>query len=91
MNYGPRYSRSLSTRVTLPNELMGPIIGIHGQKIQHIRSTTNANIIIDDQSIGAGSGGNMDRIITIEGTPEQIHRAQMLLQQAVRNSGLWHS
>lgn len=51
---------------------------------------TNANIIIDDQAIPSGNGGSGgDRIITIEGTPEQISRAQTLLQQAVRQSGLW--
>jgi len=77
-----------STRVTLPNELVGAIIGPRGAKIQQIRQTTNANIIIDDQPIPTGNGGG-DRIITIEGTPEQISRAQALLQQAVRQSGLW--
>jgi len=77
-----------STRVTLPNELVGAIIGPRGAKIQQIRQTTNANIIIDDQPIPTGTGGG-DRIITIEGTPEQISRAQALLQQAVRQSGLW--
>jgi hypothetical protein len=50
---------------------------------------TNANIIIDDQAIPSGNSGGGDRIITIEGTPEQISRAQALLQQAVRQSGLW--
>ncbi|CAF0903312.1 unnamed protein product [Adineta steineri] len=78
-----------STRVTLPNELVGAIIGPRGAKIQQIRQTTNANIIIDDQSIPSGNSGGGDRIITIEGTPEQISRAQALLQQAVRQSGLW--
>ncbi|CAF1608513.1 unnamed protein product [Rotaria sp. Silwood1] len=77
-----------STRVTLPNELVGAIIGPRGTKIQQIRQATNANIIIDDQPIPTGTGGG-DRIITIEGTPEQISRAQALLQQAVRQSGLW--
>lgn len=74
--------------MTLPNELVGAIIGPRGAKIQQIRQTTNANIIIDDQAIPTASGGS-DRIITIEGTPEQISRAQALLQQAVRQSGLW--
>jgi predicted RNA-binding protein YlqC (UPF0109 family) len=78
-----------STRVTLPNELVGAIIGPRGAKIQQIRQMTNANIIIDDQAIHSGNGGGGDRIITIEGTPEQISRAQALLQQAVRQSGLW--
>lgn len=77
-----------STRVTLPNELVGAVIGPRGTKIQQIRQVTNANIIIDDQAIPSGNGGG-DRIITIEGTPEQISRAQTLLQQAVRQSGLW--
>jgi hypothetical protein len=75
--------------VTLPNELVGAVIGPRGAKIQQIRQITNANIIIDDQSIPSGSGGGGDRIITIEGTREQISRAQALLQQAVRQSGLW--
>ncbi|CAF1509000.1 unnamed protein product [Adineta ricciae] len=78
-----------STRVTLPNELVGAVIGPRGAKIQQIRQSTNANIIIDDQAIPSGNGGGGDRIITIEGTPEQISRAQSLLQQAVRQSGLW--
>jgi heterogeneous nuclear rnp K-like protein 2 len=77
--------------VTLPNELVGAVIGPRGAKIQQIRQATNANIIIDDQAIPSGNGGSGggDRIITIEGTPEQISRAQGLLQQAVRQSGLW--
>ena len=77
--------------MTLPNELVGAIIGPRGAKIQQIRQATNANIIIDDQPIpnGSGGGGGGDRIITIEGTPEQISRAQAFLQQAVRQSGLW--
>ncbi|CAF3904782.1 unnamed protein product, partial [Didymodactylos carnosus] len=71
-----------------------------GRKIQEIRHQTNANIIVDDQQVGNGDNSNVlnntgigatDRIITIEGTPDQIHRAQMLLQQAVRQSGLWRS
>ena len=77
-------------QVTLPNELVGAIIGPRGAKIQQIRQATNANIIIDDQPIPSGNAaGGGDRIITIEGTPEQISRAQSLLQQAVRQSGLW--
>ncbi|CAF3710943.1 unnamed protein product [Rotaria sp. Silwood1] len=89
---GTRYANPAlftSTRVTLPNELVGAIIGPRGTKIQQIRQITNANIIIDDQAIPSGNGGGGDRIITIEGTPEQISRAQALLQQAVRQSGLW--
>lgn len=79
-----------SFQVTLPNELVGAVIGPRGAKIQQIRQITSANIIIDDQAIPSGNGsGGGDRIITIEGTPEQISRAQTLLQQAVRQSGLW--
>ena len=84
----------LILQVTLPNELVGAIIGPRGAKIQQIRQVTSANIIIDDQPIpssngSGGGGGGSDRIITIEGTTEQIGRAQVLLQQAVRQSGLW--
>ena len=75
--------------MTLPNELVGAIIGLRGSKIQQIRQITNAGITIDDQAIPSNNGIGSDRIITIEGTPEQISHAQGLLQHAVRQSGLW--
>jgi heterogeneous nuclear ribonucleoprotein K len=34
--------------------------------------------------------GTNDRLITITGNPNQIQQAQFLLQQAVRQSGLWN-
>lgn len=34
--------------------------------------------------------GTNDRLITITGNPSQIQQAQFLLQQAVRQSGLWN-
>ncbi|CAF1007720.1 unnamed protein product [Rotaria sp. Silwood1] len=73
---GTRYANPAlftSTRVMLLNELVGAIIGP--------RAIPSGN--------GGGGGGGGDRIITIEGTPEQISRAQAPLQQAVRQSGLW--
>ncbi|CAF5123215.1 unnamed protein product, partial [Rotaria sp. Silwood1] len=45
-------------------------------------------IIIGPRAIPSGNGGG-DRIIIIEGTSEHISPAQALLQQAVRQSGLW--
>ncbi|CAF1326701.1 unnamed protein product [Didymodactylos carnosus] len=97
------YSTALTSHYFIEYRVMsfvGAIMGPRGRKIQEIRHQTNANIIVDDQQVGNGDNSNVlnntgigatDRIITIEGTPDQIHRAQMLLQQAVRQSGLWRS
>lgn len=64
-------NRSLS----LFAQLAGAIIGPKGQKIQQIREQSGAGITIDKPMPGTN-----DRIITIQGTPEQIQNAQYLLQ-----------
>ncbi len=55
--------------------MAGAIIGPKGQKIQQIRDQSGAGITIDKPVPGSN-----DRIITINGTPEQIQNAQYLLQ-----------
>lgn len=73
-----------TNQVTIPNHLASCIIGPRGTKIAQIRQTSGAMIYIDDPAPGSN-----DRIITIQGTPNQISQAQYFLQMAVKESGLW--
>jgi heterogeneous nuclear ribonucleoprotein K len=74
-----------TNQVTIPNNLASCIIGPRGTTIAHIRQTSGASIRIDDPAPGSN-----DRIITIQGTAEQISQAQYRLQMAVKESGLWN-
>ncbi len=90
-----------TTQVTIPTELAGKMIGIEnfldvlfsgivigakGSKISQVRQESGASIKIDSEPMP----GTNDRLITITGNPNQIQQAQFLLQQAVRQSGLWN-
>ena len=68
-------------QVTIPNDMVGAIMGPGGQRIRKIRNDSKANITIADSS-----GGSNERIITIEGTTRCIQAAQYMLQQAVREN-----
>lgn len=68
-----------TTKVTIPTNLAGSIIGKGGQRIRQIRADSGAQIKIDEPA-----AGSEDRVITIIGTQEQIQNAQFLLQQSVR-------
>ena len=65
---------------------LGIIIGAKGSKISQVRQESGASIKIDSEPMP----GTNDRLITITGNPSQIQQAQFLLQQAVRQSGLWN-
>ncbi|CAD6186184.1 unnamed protein product [Caenorhabditis auriculariae] len=67
-------------QVTIPSDLGGTIIGRGGERIAGIREKSGAQITLDP------ANGHSERIITITGTQSQIHAAQYLLQQCVRNS-----
>lgn len=72
-------------QVTIPNYLVGFIIGPKGQSIQNIRNQSGASIEINTST----TTDLNDRIITIIGLPEQIHNALYMLQVTVKQSGLW--
>jgi hypothetical protein len=57
-------------------QLAGAIIGKGGARIRKIRGDSGASITIDEPRPGSS-----ERIITISGTPNQIWKAQYLLQQ----------
>uniref|UniRef100_A0A673WDC9 Heterogeneous nuclear ribonucleoprotein K n=1 Tax=Salmo trutta TaxID=8032 RepID=A0A673WDC9_SALTR len=65
----------ITTQVTIPKDLAGSIIGKGGQRIKQIRHESGASIKIDEPL-----EGSEDRIITINGTQDQIQNAQYLLQ-----------
>ncbi|CAF0725923.1 unnamed protein product [Rotaria sordida] len=75
-----------TAQVTIPNEMAGLVIGSKGSKISQIRHESGASIKIDSEPIN----GTNDRLITITGNTNQIQQAQFLLQQTIRQSGLWN-
>ena len=60
--------------MSIPNDLIGCIIGRGGQKISEIRLVSGANIKIADLE-----DGKPDRHVSITGTPDQIQLAQFLI------------
>lgn len=63
-----------SQEITIPNSLIGCVIGKGGSKINEIRHVSGANIKISNPEEGA-----KNRTITINGTPEAIQMAQYLI------------
>uniref|UniRef100_A0A8C8JCG8 Heterogeneous nuclear ribonucleoprotein K n=2 Tax=Salmoninae TaxID=504568 RepID=A0A8C8JCG8_ONCTS len=72
----------ITTQVTIPKDLAGSIIGKGGQRIKQIRHESGASIKIDEPL-----EGSEDRIITINGTQDQIQNAQYLLQNRHQYGG----
>jgi heterogeneous nuclear ribonucleoprotein K len=70
-----------TTQVSIPKDLAGAIIGKGGARIRKIRGDSGASITIDEPR-----PGSTERIITISGSPNQIWKAQYLLQQSVREN-----
>lgn len=68
--------------MTVPNELIGCIIGKGGSKIAEIRQLSGAMIRISNCE-DRESGGNMDRTITITGNPESVALAQYLINMSM--------
>ena len=68
-----------TTKVTIPKDMGGAIIGPGGSRIRRIRMDSKANI-----KIAEAVEGTEERVITISGTERNIQTAQYLLQQCVR-------
>lgn len=71
-----------TSKVTVPKDMGGAIIGPGGQRIKSVRMESQAQIKVDEPE-----EGSEDRVITITGTPQSIQTAQYLLQQCVRTYG----
>jgi len=71
-----------TSKVTIPRDMGGAIIGPGGARIRKVRMDSQADIKVDEPEEGSD-----DRVITITGTPQNIQTAQYLLQQCVRTFG----
>jgi poly(rC)-binding protein 2/3/4 len=73
--------------MTVPNELIGCIIGKVGSKIAEIRQLSGAMIRIsnceDRDPNVSGNNTNMDRTITITGNAESVALAQYLINMRI--------
>ncbi|XP_077994028.1 poly(rC)-binding protein 3-like isoform X2 [Glandiceps talaboti] len=71
--------------ISIPNDLIGCVIGRGGSKINEIRQISGATI-----KIANTQEGTTDRAVTISGTPESISMAQYLINTRIRSevSGL---
>ncbi|XP_035438811.1 poly(rC)-binding protein 3 isoform X2 [Spodoptera frugiperda] len=70
-----------SHEMTVPNELIGCIIGKGGTKIAEIRQISGAMIRISNCE--EREGGSTDRTITISGNPDSVALAQYLINMSV--------
>lgn len=68
----------LTEQLTVPNEVVGSVIGKGGSKIQEIRNVSGAQIKVMDN---ATAGNAPERPITIIGTAEAIQMAKYLIQK----------
>jgi heterogeneous nuclear ribonucleoprotein K len=71
--------KTTSSQVSIPKALAGAIIGKGGTRIRQVQMDSGTMIKMDDASTQSD-----ERIITINGTPEQIQYAQYLLQMTVK-------
>ncbi|CAK1546063.1 unnamed protein product [Leptosia nina] len=74
-------SNQQSHEMTVPNELIGCIIGKGGTKIAEIRQISGAMIRISNCE--EREGGSTDRTITITGNPDSVALAQYLINMSV--------
>jgi len=70
-----------TTSITVPNELVGAIIGKAGMRIREIRNTSGAKIQFSESD----KETKEDRVITMSGTQQQIQIAERLMTDCVRN------
>lgn len=70
-----------SHEMTVPNELIGCIIGKGGTKIAEIRQISGAMIRISNCE--EREGGSTDRTITITGNPDSVALAQYLINMRI--------
>uniref|UniRef100_A0A2M4CHN9 Putative polyc-binding alphacp-1 n=1 Tax=Anopheles darlingi TaxID=43151 RepID=A0A2M4CHN9_ANODA len=75
--------QSQSHEMTVPNDLIGCIIGKGGTKIAEIRQISGAMIRISNCE--ERDSGNTDRTITITGNPDSVALAQYLINMSFRS------
>ncbi|KAJ3584578.1 hypothetical protein NHX12_015073 [Muraenolepis orangiensis] len=82
----PLLSPTSSHELSIPNDLIGCIIGRQGTKINEIRQMSGAQI-----KIANAMEGSSERQITITGTPANISLAQYLINARFRDvAAMWN-
>ncbi|KAA0202245.1 hypothetical protein HAZT_HAZT004434 [Hyalella azteca] len=79
---------SQTHEMTVPNELIGCIIGKGGTKIAEIRQITGAMITISKYDDGSEDASKQDRTITIKGNADQVALAQYLINTRIAVSSV---
>lgn len=77
-NAGAVPNSQQTSEMSIPNDLIGCIIGRAGQKINEIRQISGATIKISN-----AEEGSSDRKVTITGTPDTIGLAQYLINTSM--------
>ncbi|CED82653.1 PolyC-binding proteins alphaCP-1 and related KH domain proteins [Phaffia rhodozyma] len=67
--------------IYIPNDLVGPIIGKAGSKINEIRTLSNTQIRIMEPHQQGSEGNPNERLVTITGQPDSVNTAMQLLYQ----------
>ncbi|KAL1458364.1 hypothetical protein WDU94_008521 [Cyamophila willieti] len=80
-NKQPNQQNQITKEMTVPNELIGAVIGKGGTKIFEIRKISGAMIRISKSS--EEEEDSHDRTITMTGTPDAIALAQYLINMSV--------
>ena len=73
-------SQTLTVEMSLPDGTAGLIIGRGGRTINRIRQQSGANVNISKK--GHGMSGS-DRMVTIQGTGQQISMAQQMITDEI--------
>ena len=73
---------SVTRQIQVPNESVGRIIGKRGATISHIRQVTFARIKIEDEAYAQNPGF---RLVTLQGTPQQVMTAQYMICEKCQN------
>lgn len=83
--------KTISQDVSVPNDVIGCVIGKGGTKIAEIRQMTGAMITISKFDDKHEDGQRQERVVTIKGTNDQVALAQYLINTSVElhkaNSG----
>ncbi|KAF0772388.1 poly(rC)-binding protein 3-like [Aphis craccivora] len=77
-------SNTETISMTVPNDLIGCVIGKKGSKIAEIRQTSGASIYIYKFEGSNENSENVDRRITITGNKESIAVAKYLIEMSVQ-------